>query len=229
MKAPLKILFLFSFAVIANALDTTEPFEIGFSNNEMYFITGGLGSTGEKTFIGYEYVTGIGITDRFSTLCAVSATANENLAPLTHAVSTGVFYSAITTSRVDIDFSARFSTAGEYTLGTEINYDLAKTGFQLMVEQAFANATDDHTSIAATTILTPLIYRSLLEDIQLLAAFDIETPTDERDIDISSTHFGCNAIVTDVVELITQLSLVMPTHAERVRTSISIGFVATIP
>lgn len=222
----LYVLLLLTLA--AHALDTTEPFDVGFTDNEAYVTLGALGSGGELS-IESEYLIGIGITDRLSSSLAVGTATNHYLASSEWVVGAGLFLNLIESNLFKLDIAAGLSTTGDFAIGSEVNLDFERFGVQLTVEEGFANAATSPTEVDLTTGIAPLVYGSLSGSAQVLAAVDFAIAHSGDGLDIGSAALGYNQVISDTIELITELSLDIPQDSESVTGAVSIGFVATIP
>lgn len=226
MIRSLSVLLLLTLA--AHALDTTEPFDMGFSDNEAYATVGGLGSGGDLV-LESEYLIGIGITDRLSSSLAVGTSTDHYLANAEWAIGAGLFLNVVDSDLFKLDIAAGLSTTGDFALGTELNFDFERFGLQLTLEEAFANAANSETDVDLTTGIAPLLYVSLSENAQLLTAVDFSVAHNGDGLQIGSAALGYNQVISDAIELITEVSLDIPQDSEPLTGAVSIGFVATIP
>lgn len=207
------------------ALDTTEPFDKGFSNNEFYVCFGGVGLDSGDRFVGAEYVIGAGINDRLGTIFSLAVESNEYFNNASLGGALGLYINVLDKEIPKLDFMISFSSEGVLVLSSEINFDFKLVGFQLTIEEALENG--GSLKLSPSTGLAPQVYFNIGEKLQILAAIDFTFSRDHSEI--GSTVLGFNAVLNDVVELITELSFDIPQNGERFSSNVGIGFVATIP
>ncbi|MGM0462323.1 MAG: hypothetical protein ACQEQ4_07900 [Fibrobacterota bacterium] len=210
------------------ALDTTEPFDIGFTNIELYGGFGGIGAEKGARSITAEQVIGVGITDRLSASFAYSYESNEYFANSAGGATLGLFATLIDQDVFDLDVAAGVIPGDGITLGTELNADFSTLGLQLAIEESFSNGGAD--TVAAATALAPLVYWSFSDAAQILAAFDVSFihSGPEEGTDIGAVAIGFNRVLSDAVELITEASWDIPDDNEEGTLGLSVGFVATV-
>lgn len=210
------------------ALDTTEPFDPGFSDNEMYVSFSGLGAERGQRVLGTEYVIGVGVTERFSSLFSFVAESDEYFGNAATEFGAGLFYNAIDGELFKLDFSAAISSGGGLALGTELNLDLDRAGLQVIVEEGFYSGGAALDDVECETTIAPLVYVSLTDALQALASIDFTLPAGQ-DVEIGTLALGFNAVLSDAIELISELAFDIPQGEEAFSTGISLGFVATLP
>lgn len=218
--------FLMFFIIVTPfALDTTEPFEKGFTDNEMYAGFSGIGLGKGNLGLGAEYVLGAGINDKLSTIFFVSLESNEYFDDRVVGGGVGVYCNMFDVEKFKIDIMTSVSTDGVFAIATEINVDFSKVGLQLTVGESLQNS--GFKKIDASTELTPQIYLNIGESIQVLSAADFVFSTERSKIDVLG--FGLNICLTDVIELITETSIDIPKKGENLSVGLSFGFIATMP
>ncbi len=225
-------LTIFTAVSLSIALDTTEPFDIGFTDNEMYVGFGGAGlGKGEKA-LAWEHVIGAGITDKLATTFFYSLEANEFLGNQSVSGGIGVYLSVLDLDLFDIDILSSFDSEGSFGLATELNIDFSKAGIQLTVEEGMENAGTRTHKILFNTNVAPLIHFSPTESIQLLTGIDfaiIHSGVDSGTAEVGGAGLGLNVGLNDAIELITEVNFDIPQDEEKFSTGMSIGFVATLP
>lgn len=210
------------------SLDTTEPFDPGFSDNEVYVWFSGIGADDGGRELGAEYVLGVGVTDKLSTVFSYVGTTNEYFDHAVTEFGAGLFLNTVDTDLFKLDFSLGLSSGGGAAIGTELNFDFERAGLQLAVEEGIGRDTDVETEFDFSTAIAPLVYFSINDRIQLLSAFDIAFP-DHADVEIGGVGLGFNAVVNDAIELISEIGFDIPQDDESFTVGVSLGFVATVP
>ncbi len=208
-------------------LDTTEPFDPGFSDNEFYLGFSGIGADEGGRELGAEYVLGVGVTDKLSTVFSFVTTTNEYFDHAGTEFGAGLFLNTVDTDLFKLDFSLGMSSEGGVGIGTELNFDFERVGIQLGVEEGIAVNADVGTEIDFTTAVAPLVYFSINDQLQLLSAFDIEFPNHE-DVEIGGVGLGFNAVLSEAIELISEVGFDIPQGDEPFPVGVSLGFVATV-
>ena len=222
------IAILFNISGVSIALDTTEAFDIGFSDAEVYFSYLGFTDTSDLSTFSKEMLIGIGITENFSTSINFSSESNGYLANSGNDVSLGLFWTALSNDSYKVDILTSTNKNGSIAGAVELNLDFDNSGFQLQVEEMLENK--DSSSRELLTSIQPLLYYKINSNLELLSAatFDYnENEESEREFEYSSFSLGFNYMVSNSVELISQFDIVTATDEETI-TGASIGFVAGI-
>ncbi len=210
------------------ALDTTEAFDPGFSDIEVYFGYHGLDNPSESSVVSGETLIGIGVTGNISTYVSYAVESNGYLANTEECITMGLFWTAIENETVKLDLFGSTGTGGSVAFGIESNIDFETWGFQLQVEEAIANKNASERE--QFTMLQPLLYYRISSGVELLTAVDLEYAGDEngeKEFDYSSVSFGINFPVNESVEAISQFDLVNGDNDES-EIGISFGFVAGV-
>ena len=210
------------------ALDTTEAFDPGFSDVEVYFGYAGLDNPSGASTVSSEMLLGIGVTESFSTSVCFSAEADGYLANPSDGISVGLLWTAINSDAFKLDFSGATGTDGSMALGIESNFDFSNWGFQAQIEETIENRNSNERNIS--TRLQPLLYYTLSGNVELLSAVDFDYSENEdgdNEFDYSSVSFGVNYLVTESIELISQVDLIKISDDETL-AAVSFGFVAGI-
>ncbi len=236
LKKSLCIIYVFIFCVAlispTIALDTTEPFDIGFTDSEMYFGLNGAGLGKGHKSLAWEHLVGAGITDRFSTMFFYSLESNEFLADKIADVGIGLFLTIIDMEMFDFDICGSVCMHGAFVFATEFNLDFKRTGIQLTIEEGLENGGDNINEILFHTALAPLFYFSITESMQLLTAIDvtfIHNGDDGGTTELGGAALGYNIGLNNAIELITEIGFDIPQSDEDFSMGISVGFVATLP
>lgn len=210
------------------ALDTTEAFDPGFSDLEVYLGYLGLDNPSESSVVSAETLIGIGVTGIFSTYISYAVESNGYLANSEDYVTMGLFWTALEAEVVKFDLFGSTGTGGSIAFGIESNIDLTNWGFQLKIEEAIANKNSSERE--QFTALQPLLYYRFSSGVELLSAVDLEyagNESGENEFDYSSFSFGINFPLNESVEAISQFDLVNGDNDET-EIGISFGFVAGV-
>ncbi|MBF0429683.1 MAG: hypothetical protein HQK83_00270 [Fibrobacteria bacterium] len=214
------------------ALDTTEPFDIGFTDFEMIGAMGGLGlAKGEKE-LGWEGVVGVGLTENFSATLNYGFSSDEYFnGEGTEEFSFGIYYSAKKSGIFKLDLIGSACTGGGIDFGTEINLDFKTFGAQLTVVEGFGNI-DTH-KVAYSTSLEPLFYFPIAQSMELMTAIDFafnHKPVDgERSFGIGGIKAGFNFAINDALEFLPEISFDIPQKGESFSTGFAFQFISTLP
>ncbi len=229
------LIVVFLCGIIINpltALDTTEPFDIGFTDNEMYLAFDGPGlSKGDKVLV-WEHVIGAGITDRIATTFFYSLESNEFLGNRAASGGVGLYFNILDLQAFDLDILTSINSDGSLTLATELNLDFSQSGIQLTLEEGMENSGPGEDKLLLATNIAPLLYFSLTESFQLLTAIDmtfIHYENEGKNFEFGSVGLGMNVGITSAIELISQLHLDIPQDGEELFLGLSVGFIATLP
>ncbi len=172
------------------ALDTTEAFDQGFSDVEVYFGYAGLDNPSVASTVSSEMLLGIGITESFSTSVCFSTEADGYLANPSDGISVGLLWTAINSDAFKLDLSGSTGTDGSKALGMESNFDFNNWGFQTQIEETIENKNSNERNMS--TRLQPLLYYRLPGDVELLTAVEFEYSENEdgdNEFDYSSVSF----------------------------------------
>lgn len=221
-------LALATYTTAVLALDTTEPFEVGLTDVETYVGFGGIGlAKGEKGFSS-EHVLGAGITDKLSTTLVVGFESDEYFGNGSAAIGLGLYYNVTESDKFGFDLMSSLTFNEGFALGGEFNFYFEKVGFQLSLEESLFN--NGAEKIGFATAFAPLVHFNLSDEAQILTAVDfaIDHSADESSMEIGALGLGFNKVLSDAVELITEVSYDIPQDDEKGSLGISIGFVATV-
>lgn len=230
MKIRVKVLLGLLLAVSSTgfALDTTEAFDPGFSDLEVYFGYFGLDNSSESSIVSAETLIGIGVTGNFSTYVSYAVESNGYLANTEDSVTMGLFWTAIEAEVVKFDLFGSTGTGGSIAFGIESNIDLTNWGFQFKIEETIANKNSSERE--QFTSFQPLLYYRFASGVELLSAVDLECAGNEsgdKEFDYSSFSFGINFPLNESIEAISQFDLVNGDNDET-EIGISFGFVAGV-
>ena len=210
------------------ALDTTEAFDPGFSDLEVYFGYLGLDNSSESSVVSAEMLIGIGVTGNFSTYVSYAVESNGYMANAEDGLTMGLFWTAIESEVVMLDLFGSTGTGGSIAFGMESNLNLKNWGLQIQIEETLANKNSSERDIS--TRLQPLLYYRFSSGVELLSAVDLEyaeNESGENEFDYSSVSFGVNFPVNESIEAVSQFDFVNGDNDEN-EIGISFGFVAGV-
>lgn len=214
------------------AIDTTEAFDLGFSDIEFY---SGQTQVGANRPLFSETTFGYGVSERlsFSIGHSYDQESSEDV------LSSAIFFNALDRDWFHFDLMGAVDETGTTAIMAETNLDFQGWGFQLGVETVFEEvpSLDAKTSVppsieddsTVSTTLTPLIYVQAGSRVQLLAAANIELPSAPTESwDQTCLCLGVNVLIKDNLELITDIT--HTAHAEMGHNGwgASIGFITTL-
>jgi len=221
------------FPVKGHALDTTEPFEIGFSDFEMSVGFGGIGLYKGNHSLEWEGTIGVGLIEKVSASFSYAMESNEYLDRSVDELGLELFFTALDSRNFDIDVYGGFGTGGCFGLGTELNLELNDFGLQLIVDEGIENQDGAADKLLFTTGIEPMAYYSINEEMQVLTALDFSIsfnrPASERALDIGAVSLGFNIVLSDAIELLTEIGLDIPRESEKLSAGMAVRFIATLP
>lgn len=244
---PVNILLITALFIVFNlsAADTVETFDSGASNFEFYLGYGGIGLDKNQGAFSAEAVAGFGITERFSALISLSGEANEYFANGSGNAGFGIFGTVVDTDFFDLDLMFNSGIGFNYfglAPGIEVNIDfkpdLALAGIYFRAEQLFegrdeSTENNEKYAFAAQTGITAGFYYSINESHQILLEYDMSFPNNpekgESKHEIGGIALGYNAMITENIELISQIYYDIPQNDEKHSAGLSVGIIATLP
>ncbi|MFC1585232.1 hypothetical protein ACFL5V_06780 [Fibrobacterota bacterium] len=215
------------------ALDTTEPYDPGFSGFELIGSYSGIGSGRNARAIGWEGLAGIGMTRNFSASLIFAAETDDYLAVGENKFAFELFYTAVDLDKFDLDIFGGIGTGGGLGMGMECNIDFPGYGFQLVVEEKLENKINPDDELSLTTGLVPLAYCSLSRAVQLLAGLEFSLlhnrESNDRAFNIGAASIGVNLVVVDAIELLTEAGMDIPQDEEGFSMMFAVQLIATLP
>jgi len=237
---PSVVAAVLTLASSAEAADTTETFDPGSVDIELYTGAHGLGlGTGEATVVG-ETVLGVGIANRISAYARGAGSANERLEDGDGEAALGLFGTPIDTDHFDFDMGLDVGwTPGSalITPGVELNLDaapdLALAGVYLRGEESLvtreepaadpsdrapaveaAESASGKSVLAPSTLLTLGSYWTMVDGHQFLIEADAgvahRPSANEETFDLGGVALGYNCQVHQSIELISQVFVDVP-------------------
>ncbi|MBN2587712.1 MAG: hypothetical protein JXR55_10505 [Candidatus Fermentibacteraceae bacterium] len=213
---------------VCYALDTTEPFDSGFSDLEFYAGYAGLDDPSSRSEVSFETLLGAGLTESFSAFVTVSVSSDGYLDQSEDHQGMGLFWTAVEGEWLDLDLYGSTGTGGGVSIGTEINCDLNGWGLQLNAEETVENAGPGERTFS--TALQPLAYCRFSGGLELLGALDLlydDSQDGGYELDWSAFSAGVNFPIIESIEGITQFD-VINSGEDEIETGISVGIVAGV-
>ncbi len=231
----------------ARAADTTETFDAGAADVELYLGLDGLGNRRVDREVLGEVLVGYGLADRFSVYLASSLAANESLEAGHPDVSFGFLATPVDTERFDLDLTLELGAGADgfdvqqVVPGLEANLDLdsALGPWGLFLRAGLPLVREPHVRADGSTAhrtghsleLNPGIHLAVAEGHQLLAEYALALVPGEDDEPATwengGAALGYNVVLSETLELITQASLA-PGDDKWV-AGLMFGFIATLP
>ncbi len=230
------------------AIDTLEPFEIGFTNLDFYLASDSWGNAAADRGVSGEVMFGAGLTPRLSFYFGSVFNADGYLVGGSTDYYTGLYGTVFAAGHWDLDLILDFTSSGpdqeEFALspGIELNWDAEPgqaawgayldTGFSLTGQPAgdeHAPRTMTHLPVAVGT------YRTLAPGRQIFRQFDSHWAdlSTAGNHDHASVAVGYNVLVHAAVELSTEIRFSVLDPATRTWQTQSagafVGIIATPP
>ncbi len=239
----------------ARAADTTETYAVGPSEIELY---GGIDGLGMGTFdrsVWAETLIGWGFVDRFSGYLVAGWSADGALGRRARVAGFGIFGTPVDTDHVDLDLVLDLCITGEgieVTPSLELNLDLAPdlalaglylaVGETLGVEGHLASADPilpgvegpgSRASLVPSMGLLSGIYWTVSDGHQLLIELDAGVRhggrEGERILEIGGLALGYNAVLTEILEILVQVSVDVPQRGEKAAAGLMLGLILALP
>ncbi len=230
------------------AADTTEPFDVGATDVEIYAGVDGVGpKDGERAIFG-DLLLGFGLTPALSAYVGTTLSANEMFADGNADIYLGLYGTPLDSEHFDLDLFLDFAAGGDgfdefaLTPSTEINFDLdpdmGTWGLYLragvpIYGQPKGSAPAEHER-AFDIEINPGTYVTLGELHQILVEYDMAFHPRTRDghaTDIGGVAVGYNVVLgpESPVELINQVYVDIPGEGETTSVGVSTGIIVTLP
>jgi len=249
-RSALLIYTLVAMASVALGADTTEPFDLGATNFEMYLNYEGLGLDTDLQNIAGETVWGYGITERFSGYAGFVASADGDFVGGDKELAFGLYGTPLDGDHLDLDLFLGFSALGpqldQFILSPslELNWDsrpdLAGWGLYTRAGYAISGRTTTEGSERFSDFeLTLGCYWTVSPGHQLLVEFDGAFANDgvdnihlhdlDREWSTGGIALGYNVEINGTMEMINQVSYDLPDDDEDASFGLMTGFIATLP
>ncbi len=233
----------------ARAADTTETFDVGATDAELYMGFDGIGNQGGEGALYGDILLGYGLVEGFSAYLGTTLSASEFFTDGNADVYLGIFGTPIDTDHLDLDLFMDVAAGGggfdEFTVtpATELNVDVRpdtglwglylRAGVPIYGHIEESEGGDLEHRRTADVELTPGTYWTLAERHQILLEYDMAlhpAPSpDERAVDVGGVALGYNVAIAGPIELVTQVYLDIPQQDEPATVGVMAGFIATMP
>jgi len=238
--------FLLTVSVSAWAVDTVEPFALGASDFELYAGSEGLGQGLSAVTFTEDAVLGYGLTERLSATLSGSVVSDRRHRVVEQAVSAGLYGTAVDSGLLDLDLFLAWgmvddtSPRTELVTGLELNLELSEAGLFLTAfetfggrEQEAVTGSPPDTERTFTTELGLGAFLDVAEGHQLLALFEssLEHVPEPGSSVTEGVGFalGYNVMVSDSLELINEVGVLVSSGDASSSFGLSSGFLATLP
>ena len=228
----------------ATAADTTEPFDRGATDFEMYLGQDGFGLETAEQSVGSEMVLGYGVTERVSAFVGAALSADGHFLNDRTEMVFGLYGTALDTRQLDLDLFLAFagSGGGGFTASPsfELNWDaapgLSRWGLYTRAGLAVTGHAGDAGPARTTDVEVALgTYWTVGAGRQLLLEFDgafVDGAVGEpggRRWDSGAFALGFNVGVTESMEMINQVHYHLADVDGHGSFGVMLGFIATLP
>ncbi|MBN1433223.1 hypothetical protein JW921_00580 [Candidatus Fermentibacterales bacterium] len=218
-------------APAAAALGPTDPFELGFSEWEVFASYSGLGLDREESSLSTELLMGVGIRPRISGSLSITGESDTWLGNASQTISIGLFGVLLESDRVAWDLYGSVSTSGLVMAGTELSLSLGeRAGAHLNLETGFENAPDDSQSIDTSLSIAPMVHYDLSASATVLAAASIGhyPDSDESSTELEAISLGVTFALREGLELETQADYYPSTDETDASAGLTAGLIACL-
>lgn len=235
----------------ARAADTVETWAPGATDIDYYVGVVGVGNGTRNAHVFGDIMLGYGVSERLSAFLGTNAQGSLLLGDGRPSLYFGVFGTPVGTDHVDVDLFLTFDIGGpaftelQITPAVELNWDSSPSllGWGVYVRTALvghhhpgsadAQRDAEQQQAALLVVANPGVYVALGEEQQLLLEYDMAYHpgdlADERRWEMGGVAFGYNRVVSDSIELVTELSIDIAQDGQRAAWGITTGFIATLP
>ncbi len=241
-----------AFAAQANAADTVETWDVGATDVDFYLGMDGIGldEAGDRAVYG-DIMLGYGLIERFSAYFGTTLQGDGALANATASLYFGCFGTPIETDHFDLDLFLDISAEGpgfeqlQFTPSLELNWDddpdMQTAGLYMRlgmpiygreVASPSLPAEPEHeTAVHLEGTLGMYVTLSDSEQLlfEFLAAAHPQPGPEEEPYDGLGAAIGYNVLLTDSIELITEVSTALPYGDTPFSVGAMVGFIATLP
>ncbi|GAB4294411.1 MAG: hypothetical protein Kow0090_09150 [Myxococcota bacterium] len=200
----------------ASAIDTTEPFNVGFSNVEAYFDSGKIARETEDEFSSLQLIIGGGLTERISLFSSSIVPIDAEFQKCSKTLSFGLLWNFLDTEHFDADIQLEGGLDGAnvnvpfLAPMLELNLDFNGAGLFMQTIVALSreeSPSDIHTlEYICSSGIAMGAYLNAHKDgqlfIQLFSLFPVEE--NESSARPENISVGYNMAISNFVELITE-------------------------
>lgn len=252
------LIVLFGSALVAQAADTIEVYDVGATDFEWYAGLDGINLDKYEKVVYSELALGYGLLPALSGYAAMAMESDEYLTYGAGSFGFGLIGAPVDTDHFDLDLYLDTNLGGEtfnemaVTPGLEVNFDLLPDmglwGVYGRVEEVLqgrdestpddpattdVDETETKHELAPQTHYVAGTYVTLAERHQILMEWDSAinhnpVDNDERNV-IGGLAAGYNVLLTDNLELVNQAYFDFPQNDEDFAWGLSVGLVVTLP
>lgn len=235
----------FACALPAVAADTIEPFDRGASDFELYMQHEGLGHTSAQQAVAGEMLLGYGLSDRVSGFVGAVLAADGHYLDASGSFSFGAYGNTYASGPWSIDVILSLAGAEDaltFSPLVEWNWDaepdLAAWGCYVRAGLEVGGL--DTAAGPRRSVVYPMTigaYRTVRPGHQVLFEFEGGVADLAGEDPAASGHawrtsalsFGYNALVSEAVEAVTQVSWMPGRDGQDGSAAVMVGFIATLP
>lgn len=238
----------------ARAADTIETWSVGEPALEIYVGFDGIGLGRYEKTISSDLYLNYGFTERFSGYAGASFFSNEYFKNPGGCGAIGIFGTPVDTDHFDLDLGVDVTFGKEgfsLTPNLELNFDLVPdggkwgvyfrleelitglTGSKVKAVDAVAGEAGSSFQIIPETVLTAGTYWTVKDGHQLLLEYDIgfanKPAAGEKVMEVGGLALGYNVMLTDALELISQVYFDIPQAGEDFAFGLNVGLIVYFP
>lgn len=244
LLSPLLVTLL---AAPLHAADTTETWDVGATNTELYIGIEEVGKSRSELTLYSDMLLGYGIIERFSAYFGSTFFSNPSFTEGAADLFMGVFGTPLDTDHIDLDLflDMRVTGADQWaptvTPSLELNYDLkpdlALWGMYVRAGVSLYGRTDEDVvkKKGPMVDLTATFgtYWTIRERHRLLLEYDfchrLRPARGGSSTEQGGLAIGYNIELSDAIELINEVCFAIPRDGEPFFANFMVGFVATLP
>ena len=225
------------------AADTTEPFDLGFSDVDFYLSGEGFGLEEDERSHGAELMLGYGLASRLSGHLGVAMNSDSHLLSASTELSFGLYGTVLDGENFDLDLFLAFGASGEgldevsVSPAFELNWDAEpELDFWGLYTRGGMTMTghegDSGPERYGEYDLTLGCYWTLRPGQQLLLEYDgasIEAESGDREWIGGALTLGYNRSMNETMEMISSLVFDIGDDEQDGGMSFTLGFIATLP
>jgi hypothetical protein len=233
---------------VCEAVDTVEVWDVGATDIDFYTSYDGVGLQGRDRELSAELMAGFGLIEGLSAYLGAAMAIDQYFSQGGGEVFLGAFGTPVDTDHFDLDLFMDFRLGGEtftelqVSPAMELNFDLEpdlqKWGMYLMVAAPIYGHDPDadgpdgrqpaaHVETTLGTYLTLGSRHQILLDYEM--AWRPAPAVEEQAVEVGSIGLGYNVMLTDALELVSEVRCDVPQRGEEVAFGITLGIIAGMP
>lgn len=240
-------LFLVSLVLcVGNALgaDTVETWEVGAGNFELFSEFQGVGSTAPDQGVASAMLMGWGVANRFSAFAATGVSAAGNLSSAEAEIVLGAFGTPYDSDHLDFDLGLDMIASGPglkealivpaFEINLDRTPDLSSVGLYLRgaAEIAGGEFGGDEVHRHVDLAFTLGSYFTLSPSQQILLQYNLTVHDEPEpgipDVERGALALGYNAMLSDILELVSEVWLDIPQDDEDAHLGLKVGIIAAL-